>query len=84
MACMALFYKYFHNTKTGECEQFVYGGCGGNENRFNTKEDCEAYCIHKSTEKRLHQNRFNLENSYNLTDSLGMTILMNLSDNSKE
>lgn len=52
MACMALFYKYFHNPKTGKCEEFTYGGCGGNENRFDTKEECEDYCIHKTTDKR--------------------------------
>lgn len=49
LACMALYYKYFHNAATGKCEEFVYGGCGGNENRFDTQKECEDFCIHKTT-----------------------------------
>lgn len=52
--CFAFFQKYFHNTKTGECEQFVYGGCGGNENRFDTKEKCEEICLERIPETTLH------------------------------
>lgn len=43
-ACLALFINWFHNRKTGQCEQFIFGGCGGNENRFDTKEKCEERC----------------------------------------
>ena len=42
--CFAAFSVYGYNSDTGECEQFIYGGCGGNENRFDTKEACEAFC----------------------------------------
>ncbi|EDW76467.2 uncharacterized protein Dwil_GK15469 [Drosophila willistoni] len=28
-----------------ECVKFIYGGCGGNANRFGTKEACEAKCL---------------------------------------
>jgi hypothetical protein len=36
--------RFFHNSDTGFCETFVYGGCGGNENNFETLEECEAEC----------------------------------------
>ncbi|XP_075199632.1 uncharacterized protein LOC142302455 [Anomaloglossus baeobatrachus] len=34
---------YFH-LKADECRPFVYGGCGGNHNRFKSKEKCERRC----------------------------------------
>jgi hypothetical protein len=42
--CNAYFPAYFHNPKNGVCEPFVYGGCGGNDNRFETREECQAAC----------------------------------------
>lgn len=47
--CYGMFNVWFHNSKTEKCEEFIYGGCGGNDNRFDTKEDCENFCIKKTT-----------------------------------
>ena len=30
---------------TRRCETFSYGGCGGNNNRFFTQEECEEACV---------------------------------------
>ncbi|KAG9476083.1 hypothetical protein GDO78_002913 [Eleutherodactylus coqui] len=36
--------KWWYNSDLNMCVQFWYGGCGGNRNRFETKERCEAAC----------------------------------------
>ncbi|XP_012044645.3 trophoblast Kunitz domain protein 1-like isoform X1 [Ovis aries] len=36
--------RYFYNAKTGCCEPFVYSGCEGNKNNFNTIGDCLKSC----------------------------------------
>jgi len=42
--CRAMFLSFYFNSSTNRCEEFVYGGCGGNENRFKTEEECLARC----------------------------------------
>ncbi|GFR11582.1 papilin [Trichonephila clavata] len=43
--CRAAFGRYFFNKETGQCEHFIYGGCGGNDNNFLSQDDCEAVCV---------------------------------------
>ncbi|XP_069685801.1 inter-alpha-trypsin inhibitor-like isoform X2 [Periplaneta americana] len=42
--CDAYFVRFGYSTKNKKCENFVYGGCGGNGNRFNTMKQCKEYC----------------------------------------
>lgn len=42
--CDAYFPAFAFNAQTGLCENFVYGGCGGNDNRFQTLEECLDAC----------------------------------------
>lgn len=42
--CAAYFQRWFFNSTSENCEQFVYGGCGGNPNRFHTAEQCQTQC----------------------------------------
>ena len=42
--CFALMKRYFFNKDTCACEEFIYGGCGGNGNNFDFIEDCQKAC----------------------------------------
>lgn len=42
--CDAAIPRFAFNPKTGRCEQFTYGGCGGTANNFSTFEECVAAC----------------------------------------
>ena len=36
--CVGRFKKYFYNSQLRKCEDFTFGGCGGNGNRFSSEE----------------------------------------------
>ncbi|KIH67358.1 Kunitz/Bovine pancreatic trypsin inhibitor domain protein [Ancylostoma duodenale] len=38
-------YRFAFDEKSGDCIPFIYGGCGGNRNRFGTKEECRQACL---------------------------------------
>ena len=42
--CKAYIPRYYFNSKTGKCTQFIYGGCRGNRNNFRTLAHCKAKC----------------------------------------
>ena len=42
--CEGAFSAFYFDDEEGECLPFVYGGCDGNDNRFDTLEECEAAC----------------------------------------
>ncbi len=42
--CKAYFPSYYYDTATQSCKQFIYGGCGGNSNRFASQDECINTC----------------------------------------
>lgn len=45
-SCKALFRRFFFNASSQQCEEFIYGGCGGNRNNFETEGECFRACSH--------------------------------------
>ena len=45
--CRAYFKRYFFNQNTNRCEQFIWGGCGGNV-PFNSMDKCQQICEKQS------------------------------------
>ncbi|XP_077551055.1 papilin-like isoform X2 [Haemaphysalis longicornis] len=44
--CRARMMLWAYDSTEGQCKQFTYGGCDGNDNKYPTKEDCESTCLH--------------------------------------
>ncbi|CAF2787680.1 unnamed protein product [Rotaria sp. Silwood2] len=42
--CRGMFHLFYFNPASERCEQFVYGGCGGNKNRFESEKECMEEC----------------------------------------
>nr|XP_045610870.1 papilin-like [Procambarus clarkii] len=36
---------WYHDSATSSCKSFMYGGCLGNNNRYNSQQECEEKCI---------------------------------------
>lgn len=43
-SCRDSLTKWYYNPVKQECSRFNYGGCQGNENRFDSQESCMKYC----------------------------------------
>jgi len=44
-SCSDYVLRYSYVSSAGHCEPFYYGGCEGNDNRFESTEECEKQCI---------------------------------------
>uniref|UniRef100_A0A8B9FS67 BPTI/Kunitz inhibitor domain-containing protein n=1 Tax=Amazona collaria TaxID=241587 RepID=A0A8B9FS67_9PSIT len=42
--CRRYTLRWYHSQRGAECRPFVYSGCGGNSNRFDSREECELRC----------------------------------------
>lgn len=43
--CRAAFPRWMYNMKSQTCQPFIYGGCEGNENNFESFDECVAAAV---------------------------------------
>ncbi|XP_066053064.1 collagen alpha-1(XXVIII) chain [Chamaea fasciata] len=43
--CWNFVVKWFYDQNGNSCGQFWYGGCNGNNNRFETEKECQEICV---------------------------------------
>lgn len=44
ISCLAYMRRWRYDPESGNCENFIYGGCGGNANNFDSLEACDQKC----------------------------------------
>ncbi|XP_070600488.1 kunitz/BPTI-like toxin [Erythrolamprus reginae] len=45
--CRGKMPRFYYNSTSNQCQMFIYGGCGGNANNFETKKACHFTCVEK-------------------------------------
>lgn len=50
--CRAAMPQWYYNPKKQRCSRFIYGGCGGNDNNFDSKDECKAACMRNKGKDR--------------------------------
>uniref|UniRef100_A0A2K5MYA4 BPTI/Kunitz inhibitor domain-containing protein n=1 Tax=Cercocebus atys TaxID=9531 RepID=A0A2K5MYA4_CERAT len=45
--CLAFFIRWWYDKKNNTCSTFVYGGCQGNNNNFQSEANCLNTCKNK-------------------------------------
>ncbi|OQR79518.1 spondin-1-like [Tropilaelaps mercedesae] len=42
--CRGAFHRFYYDIRLGKCMKFIWGGCRGNRNRFETFAECKTKC----------------------------------------
>uniref|UniRef100_A0A3P9MX85 BPTI/Kunitz inhibitor domain-containing protein n=1 Tax=Poecilia reticulata TaxID=8081 RepID=A0A3P9MX85_POERE len=43
--CRDYMVKWYYDATSNSCAQFWFGGCQGNQNRFDTEKKCRETCV---------------------------------------
>ncbi|XP_060550206.1 kunitz-type serine protease inhibitor bitisilin-2-like [Pantherophis guttatus] len=49
--CRAKIPRFYYNSTSKKCQRFFYGGCHGNANNFETREQCHSTCVASPTRR---------------------------------
>ncbi|KAF7704167.1 kunitz-type protease inhibitor 1a isoform X1 [Silurus meridionalis] len=69
--------KWYYNPYEMKCIRFNYGGCKGNDNQFNSEEDCMTLCS-KVTENDAYERRSTFEKQLQDGQSVSIAIAVAL------
>uniref|UniRef100_A0AAU6NT03 Kunitz/BPTI-like toxin transcript variant X1 n=1 Tax=Micrurus mipartitus TaxID=430902 RepID=A0AAU6NT03_MICMP len=43
-SCKANFPAFYYDPASHKCQEFIYGGCDGNDNNFKSIDECQSTC----------------------------------------
>lgn len=49
--CRGQYRRYYYDKESKQCREFIYGGCKGNNNNFQTMEACNQNCAKPNRKK---------------------------------
>lgn len=75
--CDGVFPSFFFNGTSGTCERFNYGGCGGNDNRFSSREDCLRVCSPNINSKPCELGELLIQHQQRYTDLCSSCVCTN-------
>ncbi|XP_060600708.1 papilin-like [Ruditapes philippinarum] len=64
IGCLAYMRRWRYEPSTRACENFIYGGCDGNANNFETPEACEGKCVAREPTREDNRENNNRVSSY--------------------
>ncbi|XP_039629616.1 BPTI/Kunitz domain-containing protein [Polypterus senegalus] len=64
--CQGFYYVFHYDWSKRTCDGFFYTGCGGNGNRFETKEMCNRTCGHLVDAPKDEEDEENKKNACNM------------------
>lgn len=47
--CDGYYPQWYYDRERKVCSQFIYGGCLGNNNKFDTRDECQNLCVKDDT-----------------------------------
>jgi len=68
--CRGHFRRYYFNYEEKSCQPFVFGGCGGNANNFNSKHLCDLGCNFKTFRGRIYGDGINSDLTLSTSNSI--------------
>ncbi|KAJ8962657.1 hypothetical protein NQ318_001051, partial [Aromia moschata] len=68
--CARFDIKWFYDKKKNECNKYMYSGCGGNSNRFDTKMECLQLCGPRNQSVSVQELRSSLITEYTMKTML--------------
>ncbi|GFY57740.1 hypothetical protein TNIN_248321 [Trichonephila inaurata madagascariensis] len=49
--CLSNIPMFYYDPRYRTCRHFIYRGCGGNNNRFSSREECMSECGEEDSEE---------------------------------
>ncbi|CAD5214180.1 unnamed protein product [Bursaphelenchus xylophilus] len=68
--CGGTFPRYWYNNQTNRCDRFIYTGCKGNRNQFETEEECKLLCVPGYTHNSAILPGHQIFNAFDNTDNV--------------